>query len=111
MDGPLVVDNTRREGGRHRGLVYVAASSVLFGCVAAAVKFLALPPVLFLLWRSLIQWLLSLGVLWGLRKRGGFAGIDTITLMWAPRKVRLVVFARALAFFLFLLLWCVVFPA
>jgi drug/metabolite transporter (DMT)-like permease len=90
--------------GRVRGLVYVASSSLLFGCVAVSVKYLALPPVVFLLFRSVVQWLLSISLLARMRATGAATG-PWQEQLWAPPAVRPIVLARGVAFFLFLLLW------
>ena len=50
-------------GTSNLGLVCVTVAALLFGAVAALVKFIEIPPLVLLQFRSLVNWGLSLAVI------------------------------------------------
>ena len=86
---PLVQPQPRRGKSSVAGLLMVTSAALLFGVVAAFVKAAALPTLVMLQIRSLLEWMLGLTVALGYyvnlqRMRGMFAAPSTAELLEAP---------------------------
>lgn len=83
------------------GLACNTAAALTFGTISLLVKLVDLPLPLMLQLRSLFQWVLAIAVIaWRRHAREDIAAV-----LFAPRKMRVLMILRAFMFYGFLMLW------
>lgn len=89
----------------NKGLICVTSSALLFGVVAAIVKFVDLPALVALQLRSIVQWILALAALTWRMNSGDTDGEDWPSALFGSQQIRHWVALRAVLYWVFIVCW------